>query len=336
MSGGNHVEQFSPCKAVGSFKAKIRLCAHSLVLTVCILALKSPLRADENDNPTLSPTQIESIIEEGLAAVRMEEWDRAIDKFRDVVNSDSQHQLATFYLGYSLHGAKRFAEAITFHERASKFARFNQTALYNWSCALALQGKKREAIAKLTEAVEMGFVHQIDIVADSDMASLIGDSDFEKLRQRAMPVSQRQKYQQFDFLLGDWDEFDSDGNHLGQCRVTRSEGTAILHEQWTGRDGETATGMCLYDVTKQKWIRTWSISTGIAVSYEGQMDGSTMTLNGRAFGADGKSVFQRLTLLPLRNGIVQKTIQTSTDGGIEWTEVFSGSYRRRSRRASAN
>ena len=336
MSDCDQVEQFSPCKEPGIFKTPIRRCVLSLVPAVCILALNSPLGADENGDPALSPRQIESIVEEGLSAVRMEEWDKAVDRFREVVNSDSQHQLATFYLGYSLHGAERFAEAITFHERASRFSRFRQTALYNWSCALALQGKKREAIAKLTEAVDMGFIHQIDIVADSDMASLIGDSDFEKLRQRAMPVSQREAYQQFDFLLGDWDEFDSEGKQLGQCRVTRSEGTAMLHERWTGSDGETATGMCLYDATKQKWIRTWSNSAGIAVSYEGRMIGSTMTLDGRAFNADGKSTIQRLSLLPLRNGVVQKKIETSTDGGIEWTNVFSGLYRRRSRRASAN
>lgn len=304
----------------------------SILFVACCLAPTSYVIAQQG---SLSDAQITSTMEDGLAAVQSEEWDKAISCFRTVAQSDSTQQQAIFYLGYSLHNAERFAEAIEFHKQASQFPRFSRIALYNWSCALALLGKKEPAISKLAEAVDAGFIHQIDIIADPDMASIIDHPEFEDLRRRATPFALRNVYQQFDFFLGEWDETDANGRLIGRSIVTRPEGSTMLTEQWTGRDGQTATGTTAYDMTAQQWIRTWGNSAGIACRYEGKRIGHAMTLSGRAFFANGKSVFQRLTLSPMQNGSVEKTVEQSTDGGIEWQQVYSGTYTRVPRQRAA-
>ena len=56
---------------------------------------------------------------------------------------------------------------------------------YNLACILALQGKKDEAMVRLADAVEAGFVEPEHIAADVDLVSLRAEPDFQKILQRA-------------------------------------------------------------------------------------------------------------------------------------------------------
>ncbi len=58
-------------------------------------------------------------------------------------------------------------------------------ALYNLACALALQGKKDEALAQLERAVKEGFNQAQHIREDKDLGSLRGDDRFEKAAKAA-------------------------------------------------------------------------------------------------------------------------------------------------------
>lgn len=298
-----------------------------VLMAVCWLASAGHAFADESQR-RLTSQEVGQLTAKAGQAMRDGEWNVAADAFTKIVAADPRHGRATFYLGYALHNAKRFEEAIVYHQRATRFSAYAATAKYNWACALARLGKKDAAIDKLKESIDFGFVHPTDIKMDDELKSLHGHADFEELRQRAMPASQKAMYRQMDFLLGEWEVFDDNGKRIATSSVDWIGDSQIISEKQKLKDGRTSNGLSQFEVEKQKWIRTWIDSNGATVQYEGSMTADGLKLVGRAYQRDGSSSLYRVLFTPEGNGVVQRQLSESTDGGIEWTDIGSSTYRR--------
>lgn len=83
--------------------------------------------------------------------------------------------------GFCLHGAKKYAQAIDAYAKAIELGYQRNTNLYNTACALALSGKKDEAIKRLEQALDARFAEQETLESDTDMDSLRSDSRFAAL-----------------------------------------------------------------------------------------------------------------------------------------------------------
>lgn len=134
---------------------------------------------------------------------------------------------------------------------------------------------------------------------------------------------------QFDFWIGRWTVTDNATKKFdGTNTVTRELGSCVLQEHWTGRDGSKGTSFNLYDAVRRTWHQTWVDNSGGLLLLDGGLKDGAMVLAGSRPARGGKTVIDRITWTPRRDGSVRQLWQTSRDAGASWKIVFDGIYRR--------
>lgn len=113
--------------------------------------------------------------------LRAEKFGEAAAGFRRLVEANRFDGEAWSQYGYCLHAEKKYDEALRAFARAIELGVNRPGNLYNSACALALQGKKEEALARLQLALEARFAEQQTLEQDSDMDSLRGEKKFAEL-----------------------------------------------------------------------------------------------------------------------------------------------------------
>ncbi len=101
----------------------------------------------------------------------------AIELYREAVAARPDDGYSHYLLGYCLHGTGDTEAAIEAYTRAARFPAQRANALYNLACALALEGRPDDAIAALSDAIDLG-------VRDHDRSGfqVAGDADLESLK----------------------------------------------------------------------------------------------------------------------------------------------------------
>lgn len=134
-------------------------------------------------------------------------------------------------------------------------------------------------------------------------------------------------YGQFDFWLGDWKVHAPDGKLAGYNRVERILNGCVLRESYRTPKGYRGTSLTIYDRARQRWHQTWVDNRGMLLVLEGEFKGGRMLLAGQGQGEDGRPVLHRMSWMPLDNGHVRQTWESSDNGGRDWRLEFDGDYR---------
>lgn len=100
---------------------------------------------------------------------------------REVTKSDDEYPRAWYFLGYTLHTAKKYDEAIEVYTRAKRFDPIKPVATYNIACIYAVTGKREQAYAELEAAIKLGAVGRTQLQSDSELDSLRNDERFKRL-----------------------------------------------------------------------------------------------------------------------------------------------------------
>lgn len=124
--------------------------------------------------------------------LRQERWSDAAEILRSVTRADPSLGSGWFDLGYALHAAGRWDDAIAAHLRAAEFPELRGGAWYNVACAQAQKGDKEQALTALEKALAAGFYTKPQAVMnDRDLLSLHSDPRFEGLLKEFVPLKYR-------------------------------------------------------------------------------------------------------------------------------------------------
>lgn len=94
-------------------------------------------------------------------------------------------------------------------------------------------------------------------------------------------------YRDFDFLVGHWDFFTTDGTKIGEQVYTKREQGCLIAEEWTTLSGDTGLGMSFVDPKTGLWRQVW-MSTKFHIDYSGGLDKSgAMVLEGTIYPNNG-------------------------------------------------
>lgn len=161
------------------------------------------------------------------------------------------------------------------------------------------------------------------------VAAFVGARPLAAQAAHTRPTCQAAEYRQLDFWVGDWD-VTSHGHPAGKNLVTTEEAGCLVHEHWTGDEGDTGQSFNFYDRGDRKWHQVWVSSSGNVLDLAGIYAEGTLTYRGRSRRADGTVLEHRLSFHANPDGTVRQLWQTSSDGGATWSENFEGLYRKRS------
>lgn len=324
----------SPKRRRGPWPAP--LCAMRMVEVVVVLSVfvLAPVAVGQDTGGTSAQPGNDAKVQKSgggdLAAqaeARFDEqnWAEAAKLYKQVVEAHPDDGRAWLRLGYALHAAGKYEEAIKAHQKAAEFPRAKVTALYNLGCAYALTGKKEKAFAALDEAVAAGFSNADNARRDADLESLHGDARWGPLLAH-MADARSPEYRQFDFWVGEWDVYNPAGVKVGTSRITRQENGYMIHEAWTNMRGGGGQSINYLDPSDHKWKQVWVDDSGGVVYYEGTFRDGAMHFTGRSIGANGSEEIARASFTPRDDGTVRQFIEQSSDKGETWHVYFDGLY----------
>lgn len=130
-------------------------------------------------------------------------------------------------------------------------------------------------------------------------------------------------YRQFDFWIGQWQVFKTDGTLAGSNRIEKEYGGCVLHERYSTPKGYQGESLNTYDTTRKLWHQTWVDNTGLLLLLEGHLVDGRMVLEGTS-----GTTRHRITWTPNADGSVRQFWE-STDAGGQWTVAFDGLYHKK-------
>jgi tetratricopeptide (TPR) repeat protein len=109
--------------------------------------------------------------------------------FESVLRRDPGYAQVVELLGglYTKHG--RIGDGLRMDRKLVKLQPANATARYNLACSLALSKRKRDALAELHRAIDLGYRDFEWMLQDPDLEGLKHHPDFQALLQKLQPQS---------------------------------------------------------------------------------------------------------------------------------------------------
>jgi tetratricopeptide (TPR) repeat protein len=294
-----------------------------LINTICliflILFVISPCLAQTSASKTKDADQYFSA----------KNWSQAAEAYEEITREDPSNALAWYQLGMSRLALNQFEMAIPAFERNVEL-KGNPLAMYNIAGAYARLNQKEKALDWLFKAVSNRLPLYIAIVDNTDFATVGDDTRFKEivaLHDKARrPCMYSPPARRFDFWVGEWDVFTTQGQKVGTSLVQQiSEGCAVL-ENWRSAGGLSGKSINFYDPNTQKWYQYWMGSNGMPVRYAGTYTDGAMRYETEPSVTGGARMLQRLTFFNLDANTVRQLAEQSRDDGKTWIVTYDFKY----------
>lgn len=198
---------------------------------------------------------------------------------------------------------------------------------------LVLGSDRGGALAALQALLDGGFTAVDAIRLDPLLSRLSDDPAYDSLiasmQARAFPCEQHERFQDFDFWLGDWDVHLANGTFAGTNRVRGAEHGCVLLEEWASATGGTGRSINYFDAASGEWVQIWNDAGGSQINIRGGLTEYGMRLTGQIhYVGRGLTAPFRGLWTPLPDGRVRQFFEQEAADGTGWTPWFEGFYSR--------
>ncbi|MBL0356609.1 MAG: hypothetical protein IPP72_06780 [Chitinophagaceae bacterium] len=143
-------------------------------------------------------------------------------------------------------------------------------------------------------------------------------------------------YRQFDFWLGEWEVFNTNGSKAGDSKILIMLDSCVIREEWTSttlQQGVRYAGRSYntYNKAKKTWQQYWVDNAGGVTEFcNGHFENNKMILEtDNTKQPDGTYKIQKMTFYGLGPDKVRQWGESSTDGGKTWNTDFDLAYRKK-------
>jgi len=143
-------------------------------------------------------------------------------------------------------------------------------------------------------------------------------------------------YRQFDFWIGDWEVFRTDGKKAGDSKIELILDSCIILENWKSANifnGLNYAGKSFntYNAITKQWQQTWVDNMGGTVEFlEGHHEDNKMIFRTKPFSLSKDTVaVRRLTFYNLGKDKVRQYSEISKDDNKTWVKEYDLEYRRK-------
>lgn len=146
------------------------------------------------------------------------------------------------------------------------------------------------------------------------------------------PCQTNAVFRQFDFWIGEWEAFATNGKKAGDSKIELILDSCVLLENWIStQQGYKGKSFNTFNSATGKWQQTWVDNTGTITYYsEGEFKDGKMVLDTKnEKQTDGTVKILRMTFSKLSDNKVRQFGESSTDGGKTWKTDFDLEYRKK-------
>ena len=137
-----------------------------------------------------------------------------------------------------------------------------------------------------------------------------------------------EKHQQFDFWLGNWNVYNTNGKLIGTNTITKNYDGCMLKEEWVSAGSNRGTSTNYYNKDDDSWNQIWVDNSGYNLVLKGALTDGKMVLKSEVVKEKSGKHYNQITWTPNDDGTVtQLWEQFKTDGTII-KEVFKGVYKK--------
>ncbi len=139
-------------------------------------------------------------------------------------------------------------------------------------------------------------------------------------------------YRQFDFWIGEWEAFNTNGKKAGDSKISLLLDSCIIFEEWTSTQaGYAGKSYNTYNPVTKKWQQYWVDNRGgITEYFNGHFENNTMVLQTtNTKQPDGQYKILKMSFYNLGPDKVRQFGESSADQGKTWKTDFDLEYRRK-------
>lgn len=294
-----------------------------LLVAAFLLAVTAQSRAQSNSTPA----------QDADTAYQAKDWAKAAKLYDDLAKTEPKNRRNWYRLGMALQSSGQHQKAVAAFEKAIEAGLPAPLGQYNIACVFATMNQKEKAWEYLEKAVQGGFSQPEQLRTDPDLASLRGDSRFEKLldhtKRNEKPCVYGPEYRQFDFWVGEWDVVTTSGGApAGNSKIELILGDCVILENWSSLGSPFAgKSYNIYNPNLKRWEQFWVANAGTTIHfYGGLKDGVMDYWTDEIPQPDGTKLKRHLQFFPLGPGKVRQFSQGSADGGKTWTVEYDFTY----------
>jgi len=264
--------------------------------------------------------------------VAQEKYNECLDTVSEMISLNSNDSTALFYQGVCLLNTGQATKALkSLHlAKSNNFAPSNAIDINRAKC-LAQLGQQTKALSILDSLVKEGYASFFPL-KDELFNPLIDSLQFQTVKDsvhiRAYPCMYDDRYNHFDFWLGEWDVYIGTFK-VGENTITKQEGGCMLIEQYTTARDYVGQSTNFFDPHDGLWKQIWIDKTqGVSKYVESERKpGYLQFITNDKSSPKGTPAY-RMTFELQEDGSVTQLIDQQDEDG-EWQMVFNGIYRRK-------
>ena len=146
----------------------------------------------------------------------------------------------------------------------------------------------------------------------------------------------RPEYRQFDFWIGEWEAFGTNGKKAGDSRISLILDSCVVLEEWTSasvQQGLRYAGKSFntYNAATKQWQQTWVDNTGGSNEYlQGKFEDNKISFSSSPFRFSKDTLaIRRITFTNLGPAKLRQHGEISKDNGATWATEYDLEYRRK-------
>ncbi|MEO6303416.1 MAG: tetratricopeptide repeat protein [Bacteroidia bacterium] len=247
--------------------------------------------------------------------------------------------LALNRLGYCYHKTNKYNEAIECYLKSEKLSK-NQILSFTVESRLAktysVLDQNDKSLTWLKRAITNGYANIVELNTDPDFSNLrklkAYTAIYDSLYNLTFPCKKDPKKRLFDFWLGTWDVYTTQGNQLAGESVIEniSEGCAIL-ENYKSLGGYVGKSINFVN-EKGEWEQDWMGSDGhINRFYKGDFVESEMLFIFEKTDQAGNKKIGKFHFYKIGDNTVRQMQESSADNGKTYAVDYDLTYKRKNK-----
>ncbi|CAM1350767.1 hypothetical protein [Tenacibaculum crassostreae] len=136
-------------------------------------------------------------------------------------------------------------------------------------------------------------------------------------------------YTQFDFWVGDWDVYNTQGKLIGHNTIVKMPNACAIQENWTSTTSKSkGTSYNYFNKSDNTWNQLWIDNTGFSLVLKGTFSNRTMTLSSDLIQSDKGNYYNEITWTKNEDASVTQVWNYLDENRKKIKEVFRGVYKK--------